>query len=93
MIKQVHLYYNGRYWWREPLKKILLTKKYSLYEKISIAVKIASIIEEIHSVHIIHKDINPGNIIINEDTGRINLIDFGISTQLSIENLDLKNLA
>ncbi|MBW4572312.1 MAG: hypothetical protein KME31_31295 [Tolypothrix carrinoi HA7290-LM1] len=31
---------------------------------------------------IIHKDINPSNIVLNRTTGQVKIIDFGISTVL-----------
>ncbi|OQY11140.1 MAG: hypothetical protein B6I31_05455 [Desulfobacteraceae bacterium 4572_19] len=41
---------------------------------------------------ILHKDINPSNIVWNRATGEVKIIDFGISTELSRENLEIKNL-
>jgi diguanylate cyclase (GGDEF)-like protein len=51
-----------------------------------IALKITLGLEQLHSKAIVHKDINPANIVINPQTGVIKLIDLGISTQLSREN-------
>jgi predicted ATPase/GAF domain-containing protein len=42
-------------------------------------------------LNIIHKDINPSNIIIQPETGKIKIIDFGISTVFNRETLTLKN--
>ena len=50
------------------------------------ALKIANGLAQLHSKAIIHKDINPANIVINPQTGVLKLIDLGISTQLSREN-------
>lgn len=50
------------------------------------AIRVTEILGEIHQQHIIHKDINPSNIVINPETGQVKLIDFGISTVLSREN-------
>ncbi|MEY3867127.1 MAG: hypothetical protein RLZZ338_1018 [Cyanobacteriota bacterium] len=47
---------------------------------------IADILGNIHASNIIHKDINPSNIVINPSTGILKIIDVGISTQLSREN-------
>ncbi|MEY3867096.1 MAG: hypothetical protein RLZZ338_987 [Cyanobacteriota bacterium] len=58
---------------------------------LNIAIQIAEILGQIHSQNIIHKDINPSNIIFNPNTGKIQIIDFGISSQLSRENPTLKN--
>ncbi|MGK7954731.1 MAG: AAA family ATPase, partial [Crocosphaera sp.] len=64
------------------LKKSHLTLKYFL----QFAIKIVEGLAVIHDSNIIHKDINPSNIIIRPETKEIKLIDFGISTQLSLEN-------
>jgi PAS domain S-box-containing protein len=53
---------------------------------IKLAIQLAEIVGEIHSANIIHKDINPSNIIYNPELDRIKLIDFGISTRFNREN-------
>jgi predicted ATPase/signal transduction histidine kinase len=60
-------------------------------ELLSISLQLAEILGEIHSQKIIHKDINPGNILYNPETGNVKLIDFGISSILSKEKEILKN--
>ncbi len=62
-----------------------------LQEFLPIALKVAEILGQIHAANIVHKDINPANIVINTETQQIKIIDFGISTQLSRENPTLKN--
>ncbi|HEY9597020.1 MAG TPA: serine/threonine-protein kinase PknK, partial [Cyanophyceae cyanobacterium] len=62
-----------------------------LREFLNIGIKISEILAEIHSRNIIHKDINPSNILFNPETKQVKIIDFGISTQLSRENPILKN--
>lgn len=52
---------------------------------LKIAIEVAKIIKIIHSHNVIHKDLNPYNILINPDTHLIKIIDFGISTILSKE--------
>lgn len=47
---------------------------------LDIAIKCCDQLQNIHSRNIIHKDINPGNIIWNHNTGELKIIDFGIST-------------
>ena len=63
----------------------------SLDDLLSYFISIADILGNIHASNIIHKDINPSNIVINPSTGILKIIDFGISTQLSRENPTLKN--
>jgi predicted ATPase/signal transduction histidine kinase/tRNA A-37 threonylcarbamoyl transferase component Bud32/ActR/RegA family two-component response regulator len=58
---------------------------------ISTAIKITEILGQIHQQNIIHKDINPSNIIYNPSNKILKIIDFGISTQLARQHLALKN--
>jgi predicted ATPase/signal transduction histidine kinase/ActR/RegA family two-component response regulator len=58
---------------------------------IPIAIQITEILAQIHQHNIIHKDINPSNIVYNPATKVIKFIDFGISTQLVRQHLSLKN--
>lgn len=73
------------------LKQMQEQQSFSLSEFLNIAIQIAEILGEIHAAHIIHKDINPANIIFNQKTGKIQIIDFGISTLLSRETPTIKN--
>ncbi|MEG3848838.1 AAA family ATPase [Microcoleus sp. herbarium19] len=73
------------------LKKMQEQQNFSLSEFLSIAIQITEILGEIHAANIIHKDINPANIILNPETGKIQIIDFGISTLLSRETPTIKN--
>jgi predicted ATPase/class 3 adenylate cyclase/tRNA A-37 threonylcarbamoyl transferase component Bud32 len=49
------------------------------------AIALATILGEVHQAHVIHKDINPANILIHPLTHEIRLIDFGLASQLSRE--------
>ncbi|MBN3907974.1 MAG: AAA family ATPase [Nostoc sp. NMS1] len=55
------------------------------------AIAICDILGRIHAANVIHKDINPGNIVLNLDTGVIKIIDFGIATQFNRTNPTFKN--
>jgi predicted ATPase/signal transduction histidine kinase len=63
----------------------------NLQEFLSVAIKISETLGHVHEHQVIHKDINPANILIHPETGLIKIIDFGIATQLSRENPSLKN--
>ncbi|NET61737.1 MAG: serine/threonine protein kinase [Symploca sp. SIO2E6] len=63
----------------------------SLEEFLPLAIQVAEILGQIHSRNVIHKDLNPGNIVLHPETGQVKIIDFGISTQLTRENPTLKN--
>ena len=66
-------------------------KKLDLNVFLSIAIKITSILGEIHKNNIIHKDIKPDNIVVSLNLKRVMVIDFGCSTLLSQENQSVLN--
>ena len=61
-------------------------KVFSLPQILSIAIKLAQAIGEIHKANIVHRDIKPHNIVFNERSGELNIIDFGSASQLSRQN-------
>src|SRR4028119_1492760 len=63
----------------------------SLQHFLRIAIQTAEILAQIHGAKIIHKDINPANILLNPETGQVKIIDFGIATVFTRENPTLKN--
>ena len=71
----------------------ILIKKHSLTVKefLDIAIKITIGLRAIHEANIIHKDINPSNIVYNPVTKELKIIDFGIATILPKENAKLQN--
>ncbi len=73
------------------LKVLLQERAFTLKEVLSIAIRNTESLGRIHAAHIIHKDINPANIVFNPETGQLKIIDFGIATVLSRENPTLKN--
>lgn len=62
-----------------------------LEEFLKIAIATTESLGRIHSANVIHKDINPSNIVLNQETTELKIIDFGISTKLTRENPTLKN--
>ena len=75
----------------QSLKILMQQRKFSLKEFLLVACATTEILGQIHRANIIHKDINPSNIVFNPATGQIKIIDFGISTQLTRETPSLKN--
>jgi len=61
-------------------------KKFSLSEILSIAIKVTQAIREIHLAKIVHRDIKPHNIVLNAETGILNVIDLGSGSLLSRQN-------
>ncbi len=60
-------------------------------EFLHLAIAITENLGQIHTAKIIHKDINPSNIVLNPKTKEVKIIDFGISTVLTRENPALKH--
>ena len=56
-----------------------------LFILLELALQVVQILGTIHGRQVIHKDINPRNILWNAETKEVKLIDFGISTKLSRE--------
>lgn len=69
----------------QPLINYLKTNQHDFFQLLSIGIKIAEGIGDLHHAYIIHKDINSRNILINPQTLDIKIIDFGISTMISRE--------
>ena len=69
----------------ESLKVLLTQNTFDLEDFLAIAIKITEGLAEIHAANIIHKDINPSNLVYNSQTKQLKIIDFGISTRLSQE--------
>ena len=75
----------------DSLKRLLPLRTFALSEFLEIAIQIVDSLGEIHAANVIHKDINPSNLVLNSLDGKIEIIDFGISTVLLRENPTLKN--
>ncbi|MCC5669020.1 PAS domain S-box protein [Nostoc sp. CHAB 5784] len=58
---------------------------------LGLAIASCDILGRIHAANVIHKDINPGNIVFNLDTGVVKIIDFGIATQFNRTNPTFKS--
>jgi predicted ATPase/signal transduction histidine kinase/DNA-binding NarL/FixJ family response regulator/tRNA A-37 threonylcarbamoyl transferase component Bud32 len=75
----------------ESLKILQEQRTFTLDELLTFAIQATEILGQIHAQNLIHKDINPSNLILNPNTGVLKLIDFGISTLLSKQHLRLTN--
>ncbi|NET29953.1 ATP-binding sensor histidine kinase [Okeania sp. SIO1I7] len=75
----------------ESLKTVITSQKFTILGFLNLAIKIAESLGEIHSAKIIHKDINPSNIIVNLTTRELKIIDFNISSVLNRDSYKLKN--
>jgi predicted ATPase/HPt (histidine-containing phosphotransfer) domain-containing protein len=52
---------------------------------LDIAVAVVRALGRVHAHDVIHKDITPGNVLVNPETGEVKLIDFGIASELRHE--------
>ncbi|HOS41618.1 MAG TPA: serine/threonine-protein kinase, partial [Spirochaetota bacterium] len=63
----------------------------ALAEALRLSIGIAEAIEGMHRANVIHKNINPSNIVWNRNTGTIRIIDFGTASLLPRERSYIKN--
>ncbi|MCR9142250.1 MAG: AAA family ATPase [bacterium] len=75
----------------ESLIRVLLARKIETREFLSLAIRVTELLASIHRRNIIHKDINPSNIVWNQTSDEVKLIDYGISTTLSKESPEVRN--
>ncbi|MCU0544844.1 MAG: AAA family ATPase [Oscillatoriaceae cyanobacterium Prado104] len=75
----------------ESLNRIISNQQFTIAEFLHLAIKIVDILGQVHQQQIVHKDINPSNIVLNQQIAKLKLIDFGISTTLSRENPTFRN--
>jgi predicted ATPase/class 3 adenylate cyclase len=54
--------------------------------RLRVAIAVASALRDLHGQGVIHKDVNPSNVVRNPATGEVRLIDFGLATALSSES-------
>jgi predicted ATPase/signal transduction histidine kinase/tRNA A-37 threonylcarbamoyl transferase component Bud32 len=63
-----------------------IERSLAIAQFLQIAIKITDSLSHIHAANIIHKDINPSNIVFNPETNCLKIIDFGISSEVIQEN-------
>lgn len=72
-------YFDGK-----PLRNVFPNKIQNLKLFLKIAIAITEVLGEVHQHHIIHKDINGNNILFNEASEEVRIIDFGISSKFDL---------
>ncbi|MBD1924655.1 AAA family ATPase [Microcoleus sp. FACHB-831] len=75
----------------ESLDNLLLKNSCDLKDSLFIAIQLSQTLGELHQNHIIHKDIKPQNVIINQDKKIVKITDFSISSLLSREDQTIGN--
>src|SRR5438477_279058 len=62
----------------ETLRQRLMRGRMELSEAVDVAIQVASALTAAHEAGIVHRDINPGNIMLRRD-GYVKVLDFGIA--------------
>ena len=70
----------------ERLKTLLAAGRLDLGTTLRLGVQLADAVAALHRRDIIHKDINPNNILVDRAVGRATLIDFSIASRLPFEH-------
>lgn len=71
----------------ESLDRVLKRcHRFELGTFLRLAIELSDAVGTLHEQDVIHKDLNPSNIIWNEERERVWLIDFGLSTQMEWES-------
>ncbi|AGP35184.1 hypothetical protein SCE1572_12055 [Sorangium cellulosum So0157-2] len=94
----VHRLHSDRHRWimevedfgGTSLAQLLRQRRLTAEMIVDLAPTIVDILGHIHRRHIIHKDVNPANIVLNPGTGQLKIIDFGLSSVLSRESPALR---
>ena len=73
------------------LKSLIFRNKLSFNEVLVFAIQLSGILQYLHQKGIIHKDINPGNIMVTAN-GALKLLDFGISSNLHYTTSEMPGL-
>ncbi len=63
-----------------PLRDLTAHDRLSLEDRLDIAVALTEALQSIHDEGVIHRDLNPGNVIVGEDPSDVHLIDFGLAS-------------
>jgi predicted ATPase/anti-anti-sigma regulatory factor len=67
------------------LTELLASRKLHLTEALRIALLLTETLAALHARGIVHKDIEPGNVLVSPDLSAVHLVDFGVATRISHE--------
>ena len=63
----------------ESLRELMDGEHIDLAEILAVGTRMAVVLDQLHRREVVHKDINPKNIVRNPTTGEVKLIDFGLA--------------
>lgn len=75
------------------LKEFFQANEISISCFLEISIQLAGILAHLHQLNIIHKDINPLNILINAKTTQVKITDFSIASRLQTETYQRSSYA
>ncbi len=75
----------------KTIKERVEGEVFSIPDFLNFAIQITGILSKVHEAKIIHKDVSSHNLIIDEERGKVHLLDFGISTKLNLKEQNLEN--
>jgi len=75
----------------QTLKETFVEQQQSPVSFLQTAIQIAQTLGELHQHHIIHRDINSHNILVNLETMQVKIIDFGLASRLDLRIQHLGN--
>jgi predicted ATPase/serine phosphatase RsbU (regulator of sigma subunit)/tRNA A-37 threonylcarbamoyl transferase component Bud32 len=75
----------------ESLRTLTRQRSLELSEFLEAAIALTDSLGQIHAENVIHKDINPSNIVLNPISKQIKLVDFDNATVLSRENSTIRS--
>lgn len=67
----------------KAIKEVIPQNGFPAIHFLQMAINIVRGLADIHAAGVIHRDINPHNIVVNLTTSHVNIIDFDIATRLS----------
>lgn len=98
VVRAVGLSKSGARWYLvledfggESLDRLNLFGRVTVSDGLNLAVKLADLINQIHQNRVMHRDVNPSNIVLNPITGEARLIDFGIAAVFSQRYQEFQN--
>ena len=76
----------------DSLREVIQRDELSLDDQLDIAIEITRALQSIHDEGVIHRDLNPSNIIVCHHPTSVHLIDFGLASLIPREHPDAERL-